>query len=301
MQIDSFGHRLPTPFRPTPARVATLVIVVLSLVATALPAQNVAGPRDATDREAREARLKQAEAHVGALEMRLASGGDVVERIDKPLLVYGDSARNNADGTLWAWGQNGRPLAVLETYRSNNQGGRRASAITLTSTEKVVLKTRLFAQEWQPAQTQIAPRLLPAADAPANREAVRLRQLKELARRFTAHEFWDPDNSRFELRLLVQPIHRYHDEKANLWDGAIFVLAHDTNPEVLVLIEALGETLDKSRWHYSLARLGSAELHVEIDGAEVWKQDRTPGVVGRPTDHYWLFMTTGEAPLEPKK
>ena len=266
-------------------------LVACLLAAHGLWAQDVSdAPRD----KEREARLKRAEALVGALEMRLASGGNEVARIDKPLLVYGDSARNNADGTLWAWGREGRPLAVLETYRNTSQGGPRASAITLTSTEKVVLKTRLFAQEWQPAQTQIAPRPLPDADAPADREAVRLRQLKELARRFTAHEFWDPDNSRFELRLLVQPVHRYREEKGKLWDGAIFVLAHDTNPEVLVLIEALGETLDKSRWHYSLARLGSAELHVEIDGAEVWKQDRTPGVVGRPTDPFWLFLTRAE-------
>jgi len=156
-------------------------------------------------------------------------------------------------------------------------------------------------QEWQPAKSQIVPQVLPDPDAPDERESVRLRQLKEQARRFTAHEFWDPDNSRFELRLLVQPVHRYHDEKAKLWDGAIFVLAHGTNPEVLVLIEALGESLDKSRWHCSFARLGSAELHVEIDGREVWKQDRAPGVVGRPSDPFWLFLTRVEATPQPKE
>ena len=287
-----FGHRLPTLMF-----VAVIAIAVLAADAE-LPAQNVADQPGENDREAR---LKQAEAHVGALEVRLASGGDAVQRIDKPLLVYGDSARSNADGTLWAWGAEGRPLVVLETYRNTNAGGPRASAITLTSTEKVVLKTLLFAQEWQPARIQITPQPFADADMPDEGEAVRLRQLKALARRFTAHEFWDPDNSRFELRLLVQPVHRYRDERAKLWDGAMFVLAHGTNPEVLVLIEALGDSLDKARWHYSFARLGSAELHVELDDREVWKQERTPGVVGRPTDPYWLFMTRVEIPLEPKK
>jgi hypothetical protein len=93
-------------------------------------------------------------------------------------------------------------------------------------------------------------------------------------------------------------VHRYRNEKAKLWDGAIFVLAHGTNPEVLVLIEALGESLDTSRWHCSFARLGSAELHVELDGHEVWKQDRAPNVVGRPSDPYWLFLTRTEAVVE---
>jgi hypothetical protein len=131
----------------------------------------------------------------------------------------------------------------------------------------------------------------PDATSPDDRQTARTRQLKDLARRLSAHEFWDPDNSRFELRLLVQPVLRYAEPDNKVHDGAAFVLAHGTNPEVLVLIEALGESLEKSRWHYSLARLGSAELHVAIDGKEVWKRDRTPGVVGRPTDPYWLFMS----------
>lgn len=280
----------------------TIVLLVVALATSELFAQDTA---DKPGEKDRDERLKLAEAHAGALEVRLASGGDtttgnVVERIAKPLLVYGDSARNNADGTLWAWGQAGRPLAVMETYRNTAEGGPRASALTLTSTDKIVLKAQYFAQQWQPAKTQIAPALLPDAAAPDDREVVRLRQLKEQSRRFTAHEFWDPDNSRFELRLLVQPVHRYRDEKAKLWDGAIFVLAHGTNPEVLVLIEALGESQEKSRWHYSLARLGSAELHVEIDGREVWKQDRAPNIVGRPSDPYWLFLTRAEAVIEPR-
>ena len=98
------------------------------------------------------------------------------------------------------------------------------------------------------------------------------------------------------MRLLAQPVHRYADAEVGIQDGAAFVIAHGTNPEVVVLIEALGKTLATSRWHYSFARLGSAELHVELDGKEVWRQGRTPGVVGQPTDPYWLFLTPREAP-----
>ena len=55
-------------------------------------------------------------------------------------------------------------------------------------------------------------------------------------------------------------------------------------------MEALGESLEKARWHFSAMRLGSAELHLELNGKEVWRQERTPGVVGKPVDPYWLFM-----------
>ena len=44
--------------------------------------------------------------------------------------------------------------------------------------------------------------------------------------------------------------------------GAAFILAHDTNPEIVLLIEALGEKVPGARWHFSAARLGSAELHL---------------------------------------
>jgi len=253
-------------------------------------------PSDQADESEQKARLKVAEEHVGKIDMRLAAGErDAVERIERPLLVYGDSARDNADGTLWAWGRKGRPLAVLETYYNTKSGGLRANAITLTGTRLVIAKTPAASGTlWQPRSAQIQPVAFPDAPAPSDRLAVRLRQAKELAQRLSAHEFWDPDNTRSELRLLIQPVHRYSDPEAKIHDGAVFVLAHGTNPEVLVLIEALGDSREASRWHYSLARLGSAELHMEIDGKEVWRQGRTPGVVGQPSDPYWLFMTRGD-------
>src|SRR5205823_5317294 len=127
--------------------------------------------------------------------------------------------------------------------------------------------------------TQVKAADLPGAPAPDPQTSVRLRQLKEQARRFTAHEYWNPDNSRFELRLLVQPVHRYHDEKRQIMDAAVFLLAFDNNPQILLLVEILDAAASEVRWQYLLARVSSAELHVGIDGKEVWAQDRTPGIV----------------------
>jgi hypothetical protein len=250
-----------------------------------------AGQEPPPDDADRAARLKEAEAHLGDLKMTLAGKDEELRPIDRPLLIYGDTARSNADGTLWAWGPTGRPLVLMETYRNTYAQKNRVNAITLTSTERVVLKTPQ-GQSWQPEKTQIELKALPGAAAPEARETGRLRQLREQARRFTAHEFWDPDNSRFELRLLAQPVHRYSAEKTGLLDGAVFVLANGTNPEVILLIEAVAASGNSpARWQYALARLGSAEMHVSIDGTEIWKQDRTPGVVGQPTDPYWIFIT----------
>jgi hypothetical protein len=274
-------------------RIASLILPLGLACLSLMPA--IAQEPPASDEAERAARLKEAEAHLAGLEMVLAVTGDKIPAMEKPLLTYGDTARSNADGTLWAWGRTGRPLVLMETYRNTYAQQNRVNAISLTSTEKVKLQTPQ-GQTWEPKQTQIEFQPLPSAAEPDDREPARLRQLRELGRRFTAHEFWDPDNSRFELRLLAQPVHRYQQASVGLLDGAVFVLANGTNPEVLLLVEALGKPKAGSRWQYGLARLGSAELHVSLDGSEVWKQARTPGVVGLPEDPYWIFITPSPAP-----
>jgi hypothetical protein len=227
--------------------------------------------------------LQLAAEHMELCEARLADDlQQVVPRCEKPLLTFGDPARQNRNGTLWTFGE-GRPAAFLELYQGTEPQAPWVHAITLTGTEGVILKTP-SSSFWRPDSRQIEPAPVPDAPAHAGREPLRLRQMKQIARRFTAHEFWDPDNSRFELRLLVQPVLRYRDESAGVIDGAAFVLAHGTNPEVILLIEAHGDSVQQAQWRYSLARMGSAEFHVELDGAEVWSRPRTLGVVGSPTD-----------------
>ena len=235
--------------------------------------------------------VKEASTHVSEFTVQRSAKGRLapIEMFPKPLLIYGDAARNNDSGTLWAWGTSGRPVAFLELYRNVGNGQPWAHALTLTSPELIQLKGPTVRQ-WTPKSSHFALKDFPDSPEVGDKPAVRLRQMKEITRRFEAHEFWDPNNSRFELRLLVQPVHRYQDESAKLTDGAVFVLAHGTNPEVLIQIEAHADE-QSPRWRYSLVRLGSAELHVSLDGTEVWKEARTPGIVGQPVDPYWLLIT----------
>ena len=236
-----------------------------------------------------KARLARCLKHMQQCDARLAKDSEKqVELLERPVLTFGDSARANQNGSLWAFGTKGRPLAFIELYKGTERTDRWVHAATLTGKDLIVMKTP--SGQWKPEKLQIEPVAIADAPAPEAKETQRLRQARELARRFTAHEFWDPDNSRSELRLLAQPVHRYSDDKQELQDGAAFVIAHGTNPEVVLLIEALGKDLKTARWHYSLARLGSAEMHVELDGKEVWKCGRAPGVVGSPSDPYWLFF-----------
>ncbi|HMC09794.1 MAG TPA: hypothetical protein VKH44_00835, partial [Pirellulaceae bacterium] len=160
--------------------------------------------------------------HVTRLQATRLSNGERVATSGKPLFGYSDAARIIADGGIWAWGSEGRPVAMAKVWKNSN--GTRTCAFSLTSAERVVVHGPEF-KTWQPEQIQVEPSRLNDAPAAEQQNANRLRQLKEQARRFTAHEFWNPDNSRFELRLLAQPVHRYQDEKRDIVDGAVFLLA----------------------------------------------------------------------------
>jgi len=234
--------------------------------------------------------------YIKVLEVVTAGVDAPIEPVDRKLYSYSDSARLIADGGIWAWGTTGRPLAMAKAWKNRN--GTQTYAFSLTSDELAIVRGPQ-AKIWMPEKTQVEPAELTGAPAPDPQSAVRLRQLKEQARRFTAHEFWNPDNSRFELRLLPQPVHRYQDEKRKIDDAAIFLLAYDNNPQILLLIEMLRPAAGAARWQYLLARVSSADLHVLLDGKEVWAQDRTPGIVGTPTDYYWHMVTMPEPTNSP--
>ena len=228
-------------------------------------------------------------AYIKSLVVLPEGAAESVASVERPLYRYADAARIIAEGAIWAWGSEGRPVAMAKCWKNRN--GTQTVAFSLTSDERVVARGP-EGKVWRPQELQVEPAELMGAPPPDPKEAGRLRQLKEQARRFTAHEFWDPDNSRFELRLLVQPVHRYRDEKRKILDAAVFLLAYDNNPQVLLLIEMMNSPDGKAKWQYLLGRVSSAELHVELDGREVWKQGRTPGIIGTPTDPYWHMVTS---------
>src|SRR5688572_30573720 len=72
--------------------------------------------------EDQKARIRRATEHIKKIDMRRAgkevggkdtqNAGDVVELIEQPLLIFGDTVRLHENGTLWAFGKSGRPVAV---------------------------------------------------------------------------------------------------------------------------------------------------------------------------------------------
>jgi hypothetical protein len=130
-----------------------------------------------------------------------------------------------------------------------------------------------------------------AAKAVAEKESERTRQLRELSARFAGFEHLREDgdgSGRIELRLVPRPVYRYSDPEQGLVDGAIFFMVHSTNPEAALILEAVREGDKDPGWQYALTRLTIAELHVELDGDEVWTLPQLNSTA--PTDPYWVFF-----------
>jgi hypothetical protein len=205
------------------------------------------------------------------------------EMREEPLLRWTDPTREFSDGGMWVWRAAGRPVAVvgIELYQ-------------YWSLEFVSLSPSLVRGEYQPAGVQWKPAKAGAefhdiADAPepGKTEPVRLRQMRELAHRFTAIERWDT-KGKFNLRLLPHPIDRFATPASGTVDGALFLLAHGTNPEVLLLIEARRRGEGPARWQFAAMHLSHAEIALKIDAKDALTlpdKDSGPPIVR--TDPYY--------------
>lgn len=107
--------------------IAALLIVSIAL-AGAPPESSSAAKKDKTAAETEKKADKQirreAEQVVRSIDLEIYRDDKwtKVERIDKPLLFYGDPTRANDRGSVWGWGKKGRPIA-RNAYGSTRSGG----------------------------------------------------------------------------------------------------------------------------------------------------------------------------------
>jgi eukaryotic-like serine/threonine-protein kinase len=242
--------------------------------------------------EAREAWRQEMQRRAKALKVsRIDRDKSVpVDVLPATLYRYDEPDRDLHEATLWAWGRAGRPvaLAAMEFY-ARPEGGAKAT-YELVSLADRPIKAQGDAGRWQwsPKQPGVVLQEFPGAGAAAESEMARLKQMKDLAKQLTASYGGGPDQKGIELRLLPEPIHRYADAGSGLLDGAIFVFAHGSNPEIVVLIEARGEGKSDAKWHYGFARLSAAGLSVSLAGRDVWTQSAAS--LATPQECYWIVV-----------
>jgi len=268
----------------TPCRTAWILALAL-----------VAPPVARGDETPASVRLEAMRGLARAVAVAEAKSNTPAGLIPEPIYRFDDPARAFGDGSIWAYGKLGRPAAIFCLSVAKNDDGSSRWIHELTSlADGPVLGTSQHpsgAWTWKPKGPETRFQAIPRAPTPADTDTKRLQQMREIARRFKAFESLDPARNdpadRFELRLLPQPIHRYHDPEHGQVDGAIFLLSYGRNPEVALLIEAQRAGKGDPAWSYALARIGAARMRVSLDDREV--ADLPKPVDAGWTSPYFLF------------
>jgi hypothetical protein len=190
---------------------------------------------------------------------------NAVMRWSNPLL-------NVKDGAVYLWTDHGRPQAIIKLYTFDNElfthecQSLSESGITAERDGKIV---------WNPADPGIKFHEFTDVTKPAESAAVRLRQMKSLAGKFTANYTPIPRDAKpSELRLLIQPLLRFEksDDPQSL-DWALFAFANGTDPQGLLLIEAR-RTEESRRYYYAFAKMASGAVHAQYDDKEIFSSEK---------------------------
>ena len=197
----------------------------------------------------------------------------------EPSLLYADNTRGLMDSSLWVWEHQGQAVGVTAVEWNPQDGGEGLWTFEFASLTPAALKFALPQGNWTMDSNVAIPRSIPMAPPVAASRAQRQLQMKQMAERFTAIELHRMQG-RIELRRLSAPIFRQAEVTPG--DGAIFVFANGTNPEVLLMIHTV-TVKNQAAWSYTLGALAAEELVVSLDGREVWREMPFTKPGARPT------------------
>ena len=192
--------------------------------------------------------------------------------LNNPVLHRAQDVHGSSRGSIFLWVEpSGQPAAICDVflfavgtggYSLNNEWhSLYASPLRVESSYGVLLNATRPGLEWKP---------IPNAPAPADTPPGRDRQARRLAERFSA-DLVDRKKERFPLRLLTTPLYRHDTIDSPLSrGGALFAFCQQTDPELLLLIEARKSGAEY-RWEYAVAGFSDMDLYLRLDGRELWR------------------------------
>lgn len=195
-------------------------------------------------------------------------GDEKFTLVKQPLLNWSNPERRTPAGAVYIWTLNGRPEVAMSLYPNNGVVEQEFQSLSLHP-----LKAKIDGLGvWNPQGPGLEMKPLKSDTKPAESKPARLRQMRALAREFQCN-LVPPDKS-IPARLLTSPLYRYASEKSStVIDGTMFAFVQGTDPEVLLLIEAVSDDSGETRWQYGLARMSMVPMEVLYQDESVWKVD----------------------------
>ncbi len=191
----------------------------------------------------------------------------------EPVFHHVQSVRGRSVGSVFLWlEESGRPAVVGDVFflptkmrhRLYNEWHSLTSVpITVKWGDQTLMSSAEPGLKWSE---------IPNAGKPADTAAQRERQIRQLARRFTAHLI-AKNSDKYELRLLTTPLKQYHaKDSTEFLSGGMFAFCQETDPEIFLLIEARSAE-SNPRWMFAAAEFSNLSLFLQLDGKETWKAD----------------------------
>lgn len=223
--------------------------------------------------EQRRERIKTLRAMIASLETQVGPKIDAqpLKLAAEPSLLYADNERELSDASLWVWEHEGRPAALFAMEFRLRDGVNGLWTFESASLTSQPLRIRLPDEAWDVPADAVTRTILPDAPAPAIARGQRLLQFRKLADRFSAIAH-STNQGRIELRRLAAPVYRQAESVPG--DGAIFVFANGTNPEVVLSLQA---DLAAQTWSYVFGTLSGDATSANLDDREVYRVERFTG------------------------
>lgn len=233
-----------------------------------------------TDAAAEFARLADSEAESYIFDRNGDRNGFELQTSSK--LNWTNPVTGSIRGRVFIWTYKDRPCAIASIFKFDEQ--------TRITTEFHTLTNRAFrvkrpdGAEWSPVEESLESISLRGPSVASQRSA-RSVQMRLLARGFSAERI-DSDGSKWKLRLLPQPLYRYSAPEFGVVDGAVFVLAQGTNPDVILMIEAV-ESDDGIQWRCLTARMHRSKIILSRSNEVIQEFPEVPRAdLGNPRSAY---------------
>lgn len=128
--------------------------------------------------------------------------------------------------------------------------------------------------QWKAPADAMTASQLEQVPPPSQRRTQRLTQMRRIASRVEAST--ELNGTKMPLRLLPTPLYRFDGpesipEEDQVLDGAIFAFVTGTDPELLVVVQALRAEDGAFAWYLTPARFTNLPLSVEYDGTVVFE------------------------------
>lgn len=259
------------------------LIFVTSLFALVMPMLVVAQETDAEQTQTKKL-IESAKATVAEIHgSQTADGQAVALEAIGPVYTFVEPVRKVASGTIWIWGNTGRPAAVLSLSTINT-----IRFFEFHSFSDLPLDFEILGEKWQPGATWTGTEI-PEAPVPAESASKRLSQIKQIAARFRTSNVDRGNGKVTPMRILPQPIYRYPNSTREK-DGAVFLISRDGDPEAVLFLETFSRADGTLGWQFMAGCLTVNFVDVFLDE----KPYRLPRELG-PRERYFIVRKAAES------